>query len=87
MRKLYEGNLFPASSYKHLLENSWKDSKRYSDFVERLNKIDTELSKQLVCILKEQRQIFSEACETIFIDGFRLGTQMMIETLMDQEDS
>ena len=83
LQKLYEGNICPAEQYQPLQEEYKKmqqeHSQHYSDFVQTLEQLDPPLDKLFIEIMDEQLSTMPLNFSSMFIDGFCLGAQMMIE--------
>ncbi|MCI8495615.1 MAG: hypothetical protein HFI74_08040 [Lachnospiraceae bacterium] len=83
LQQLYEGNICPAEQY-HPLQEEYKKmqqehSQHYSDFVQTLEQLDPPLDKLFMEIMDEQLNTMPLNFSSMFIDGFCLGAQMMIE--------
>lgn len=82
---LYNGELHPAEQYAPKTEEYWeirqRNRRHYKDFTESLRKLDPPLDKQFTQILDEQIDELPYELSQMFIDGFRLGARIMLETL------
>ena len=83
LQQLYEANICPAEQY-HPLQEEYKKmqqehSQHYSDFVQTLEQLDPPLDKLFMEIMDEQLNTMPLNFSSMFIDGFCLGAQMMIE--------
>ncbi len=80
---LYDGEIFPAEQYSPKTEEYRKLTEKhihhYNDFIEILEKLNPPLDKQFIEIMDEQLDVIPTEFSEMFIDGFRLGTRIMIE--------
>ena len=81
--QLYDGEISPAEQYLPKTEE-YRQMRRehchhYEDFIQTLKTLNPPLNKRFIEIMNEQSNIVSLEMAEIFIDGFRLGTKMMIE--------
>lgn len=87
LEQLYYGDIIPSEQC-HPVQSDYrkcqaKASQRYEDFVKELKQLDPDLSARFIQIMDEHSRIFSMECTSNYIDGFRLGAQIMIEVLHD----
>lgn len=89
LEQLYYGKIFPAEQF-HPVQSNYRKiqkeaSQRYEDFARELEKLDPDLGTRFTQIMDEHSRIFSMECTSNYIDGFRLGAQIMIEVLHDAQ--
>lgn len=84
---LYGGEIHPAEQYTPKIKEYWeirqRNCRHYKDFSEVLRKLNPPLDKWFVQILDEQIDELPYELSQMFIDGFRLGARIMLETLQD----
>lgn len=85
LKKLYNGEIFPAEQYDHFVEEyriiRKNQMDNYDNFIKKLgNPLDIEFIK----IMDEQLDTLPLDFFQMFSDGFRLGAKMMIEILEDE---
>ena len=80
--QLYHGELAPSSSFnaqipKHRAKRQ-ACLKHYNDFLQKLNDLDPELANEMDELLDEQ--LFTDFLDLpeAFIEGFRMGAQIML---------
>ena len=85
LQNLYGGNICPAEQYKPLQDSYQKMRKEhcshYKDFIQTLEQLNPPLHQQFIQIMDEQLDTIPLDFSSMFIDGFCLGAQMMIEIL------
>ncbi|MCI9082960.1 MAG: hypothetical protein HFI70_11855 [Lachnospiraceae bacterium] len=85
LQQLYSGKICPAEQYRPLQESYRKmrseHCSHYTDFIKRLEQLDPPLDKRFIEIMDEQLDTIPLDFSSMFIDGFCLGAQMMIEIL------
>ncbi|MEY8390917.1 hypothetical protein D3Z36_04170 [Lachnospiraceae bacterium] len=85
LHQLYNGKLCPAEQYQPL-QDAYRDMRReqcshYTDFIKALEQLEPPLDKRFIEIMDEQLDTIPMDFSAMFIDGFCLGAQMMIEIL------
>ncbi len=85
LQQLYNGTLCPAEQYQPL-QDFYRDMRRehcrhYTEFIKALEQLDPPLDKRFIEIMDEQLDTIPLDFSSMFIDGFCLGAQMMIEIL------
>lgn len=87
LERLYDGEIFPAEQFhpvqKDYAKHQAKALEHYEAFSNELERLDPNLSKRFEQIMDEHSRIFAMECTSNYIDGFRLGAQIMIEVLHD----
>ena len=90
LQQLYNGELCPAEQYQPLqTENQnmrLEHSRHYTDFINVLRQLEPPLDKRFIEIMDEQLDTIPLDFSSMFIDGFCLGAQMMIEILGSRQN-
>lgn len=85
LEQLYKGNICPSEQYQPLQDSYQKihreHRRHYMDFIKALEQLDPPLDKRFIEIMDEQLDTIPLDFSAMFIDGFCLGAQMMIEIL------
>ncbi len=90
LQQLYHGELCPAEQYQPL-QNEYHNmrlqhSRHYTDFINVLGQLEPPLDKRFIEIMDEQLDTIPLDFSSMFIDGFCLGAQMMIEILGNRQN-
>lgn len=84
---LYDGKISPAEQYSPRSEGYRKihqeHYRHYEDFIKTLSTLTPPLDKQFVQIMNKQLDVIPYVFSEMFIDGFRLGTRIMIDIFQD----
>lgn len=85
LQQLYNGEICPAEQYQPL-QDSYRNIREehrdhYMDFINALKQLEPPLDKRFIEIMDEQLDTIPLNFSSMFIDGFCLGAQMMIEIL------
>ncbi len=85
LQQLYSGKLCPVEQYQPLQDSYQKirreHCRHYTDFIKTLEQLEPPLDKRFIEIMDEQLDTIPLDFSSMFIDGFCLGAQMMIEVL------
>ena len=90
LQQLYNGELRPAEQYQPLQTEyqnmRLEHSRHYTDFINVLRQLEPPLDKRFIEIMDEQLDTIPLDFSSMFIDGFCLGAQMMIEILGSRQN-
>lgn len=85
LQNLYYGKICPAEQYQptqeEFKEKRMEHSRHYTEFIETLEHLEPPLDKRFIEIMDEQLDTIPMNFSSMFIDGFCLGAQMMLEIL------
>lgn len=84
LEQLYQGECYPYSAFKTTIERFKEDRNQafqsYSTFLEKLPE---HLKDEFIHLIDQHLDLLPLDLEQNFIDGFRMGTRMMIEVFSD----
>lgn len=91
LNQLYNGQIYPAEQYRPLLKE-YKEiheqyNRHYKILIDKIKKINPSLEEEFTAILDRQLHVSSLELSQMFIDGFRLGAQMMIEVFENKHNT
>lgn len=85
LKQLYNGEIFPAESWRpsdEEFENLRKRQRTNNEkFITELNEISPELAKRFIIVLDDQLDMLPCEYEKTFVEAFRLGAKIMLEVM------
>lgn len=84
LKQLYKGGIFPEEQW-HASSEEFKELRKRQresngEFIEELNAISPELAEKFTDILDGQIEMLAYEAENTFVQAFKLGAKLMLET-------
>ncbi|MBR1822253.1 MAG: hypothetical protein IJ769_11625 [Clostridia bacterium] len=88
IHQFYNGELIPSEYFRPKIEEYIELMRQVigqqSDFIARLNAVDTALTSQFMEIADAMLREYPLESAEVFNQGFRLGARMMLEILQEE---